>query len=88
MIKNYDGSYETTSVELEIGHLKWDWNSAEFWITLRTEQDIQITNVWDWEISFIVNWEWEMIGLVEVFKQAYERAHWKKTIKPTETTST
>lgn len=88
MIKYYDGSYDATSVQLKVAHLKWDGNSAEFWITLRTEQNIEVTDVWDWEISFIVNWEWEMIGIINVFKQAYDQSHWNVTIEPTETTVT
>lgn len=87
MLKYYDGSYNTTSVQLELAHLKWDGNSATFWVTLRTEQDIEITDVRDWEISFIVNWERELIGIINVFKQAYEKVHWKVIDKPTDHTS-
>lgn len=87
MIKYYDGSYNSSSVQLEIAHLKWDGNSAEFWVTLRTEQNIEITDVSDWEISFIVNWEWEMIGIINVFKQLFDQAQAEVIDKPTETTS-
>lgn len=87
MIKYYDGSYDATSVQLDVAHLKWDGNSATFWVTLKTEQDIEITDVWDWEISFIVSWEWEIMGIVNVFKQVYDKAHGNATIEPTETSS-
>ena len=85
MIKYYDGSYDATSVELEIAHLKWDGNSATFWVTLKTEQMLEITDVKENEISFIVSWEREMIGIVNVFKQAYDKAHWNVTPEQTET---
>ena len=87
MIKYYDGNYDATSVQLEVAHLEWDGNSATFWVTLRTEQDIEITDVKDWEISFIVTWEREMVGIVNVFKQMDDQARLKLKSKPTETTS-